>query len=76
MKIDTMFTRVLDLIAKVVINRKSIITKRHFDSFVEKVEFIPFLQPIFNGNSNPVIGCEVLLRVKTDEGYKSPVDYI
>lgn len=76
MKIDTMFTRALDLIAKVAINRKSIIRKRHFNSLVEKVEFIPFLQPIFNGNGDTVIGCEVLLRVKTDEGCKSPVGYI
>ncbi|MEG5552316.1 EAL domain-containing protein [Enterobacter wuhouensis] len=76
MKMNTLFTRTLDFIASAALGRKSIIRKRHVNNFVESVEFLPFLQPIFNAGGNTVVGCEVLLRVKTDEGHKSPVAYI
>lgn len=76
MKINTMFTRALDFIARAAISRKNTIIKRRVNSFIKSVEFHPFLQPIFSASGDTVVGCEVLLRVKTDEGYKSPVTYI
>lgn len=76
MKTNTVLTRTFDLIARVALGRKSIIRKRHVNNFVETAEFLPFLQPIFNAGGDTVVGCEVLLRVKTDEGHKSPVAYI
>ncbi|WP_274242172.1 MULTISPECIES: EAL domain-containing protein [unclassified Enterobacter] len=76
MKTNTFFTRTLDLIARAALGKKSIIRKCHVNSFVKKVEFVPFLQPIFNAGGNTVVGCEVLLRIKTDEGHKSPASLI
>lgn len=76
MKPNTLLTHALDLIARASLGMNNIIQKCNVNSFVEKSEFLPFLQPIFNAGGDTVVGCEVLLRIKTDEGHKSPVAYI
>ncbi|HCI4622264.1 TPA: EAL domain-containing protein [Klebsiella quasipneumoniae subsp. similipneumoniae] len=41
--------------------------------FSEKHVFVPFVQPLFSAKSDCLIGCEVLLRIKTQHGYDSPI---
>ncbi|MFP2378008.1 EAL domain-containing protein [Enterobacter ludwigii] len=41
-----------------------------------KTEFIPFVQPIFSTSTTKLVGCEVLLRMKTSYGYISPSPFI
>ncbi|HHU0636862.1 TPA: EAL domain-containing protein [Enterobacter hormaechei subsp. xiangfangensis] len=76
MKMHTTFTKILDFIAMNVRNKKIKIREGKIDDLVKKVDFYPFLQPIFNTDGNKIVGCEVLLRVKTSTGFTSPVSYI
>lgn len=76
MKLNTVFTITLDAIANFVNQRKIKIRENQIQDFVNEAELHPFMQPIFNSSGESVIGCEVLLRFKKNEGYMSPVSYI
>lgn len=76
MNFNKKFTKALEVIASIIDKKKKSIQEKQIEIFFNKVDFSPFLQPIFNSNGDKIVGCEVLLRVKTDEGYASPVSYI
>ncbi|MGK3211049.1 EAL domain-containing protein [Enterobacter kobei] len=46
------------------------------DEFIEEACFYPFIQPIFDDSGENIKGCEVLLRVRNEYGFVSPVAYI
>ncbi|MGX5022262.1 EAL domain-containing protein [Enterobacter sp. UPMP2060] len=76
MKFSTKITKALEFIIKILNTKKNSIQEKQVEIFVNKVDFHPFLQPIFNSSGDKMVGCEVLLRVKTDEGFTSPASYI
>lgn len=76
MKVNTTFTKALDKIVKFANKRRSEIRENQVKEFVSEAELHPFIQPIFNSCGEELIGCEVLLRFKTKEGFTSPVSYI
>ncbi|MFZ5177143.1 EAL domain-containing protein [Enterobacter kobei] len=76
MKKSSLYLTLLDYIGHKLSIKKSKDRARRFNRFIEKTGVYPFVQPIFNTDGDAVIGCEILLRLKTRDGYITPGAYI
>lgn len=68
--------KVLSYLSQQINSFKKKIMASFIDEFIDSASFHPFIQPIFDDNGEYIKGCEVLLRVKNERGFESPVAYI
>ena len=68
--------RVADMVAQYALHKKVQLDLNELESTLRKADVHPFLQPIFDSQSDKIIGCEVLLRLRENDQYVSPASFI
>ncbi|CAM3661192.1 EAL domain-containing protein [Rahnella victoriana] len=65
-----------DVISRNKKNLQHVAEERVLQKTIKRDEFHPFIQPVFSADGFTLKGCEILLRVKSENNYNSPVLYI